>query len=407
MKKHAALLLIVLMALNLAPSGAYASAYANAEQSSPPKSAYISGFVGHAQQYSLSCESRSAADWAAYWGVSINETEFLNRLPRSDNPNEGFVGNPNDPWGYIPPSSYGVHAEPVARLLRNYGLDAHAGENMSWEELQNEIAAGRPVIVWVIGSIWAGTPRDYEAEDGETVRVANNQHTMTLIGYDENSVQLADALTGYTVTHSIENFLTSWAVLGNMAVVGSGTQDQQPKPQQEAEQPAGGDAYTVQAGDTLNKVAARLQLHWVDLAAWNHISYPYTIFPGQQLTLRPDEGSQQPPAASEETYTVQRGDHLLKIARELDLDWEELAALNELTAPYLLYPGQVLQLPASGEPAEEASEKIEVPDTYTATRSESLFALAHYYGLDWMRVAAANNIGFPFTLTAGETIRLK
>jgi hypothetical protein len=67
----------------------------------------------------------------------------------------------------------------------------------------------------------------------------------------------------------------------------------------------------------------------------------------------------------------------------------------------------VLQLPANGEPAEEASEEIEVPDTYTATRSESLFALAHYYGLDWMRIAAANNIGFPFTLTAGQTIGLK
>lgn len=404
MKRRVALILIFLLALNLAPSGAYAAV----KQSSPPKSAYISGFVGHAQQYSLSCESRSAADWAAYWGVPIDESQFLSRLPRSDNPNVGFVGNPNDTWGYIPPSSYGVHAEPVARLLRNYGLDAHAGQDLSWEELQNEIAAGHPVIVWVIGSIWAGTPRQYQAEDGETVRVANNQHTMTLIGYDENSVQLVDALTGYTVTHSIENFLTSWAVLGNMAVVGSGTQGQQPKPEAETGQkPAAGDRYTVQAGDTLNKVAARLKLDWVDLAAWNHINYPYTIFPGQELRLAAEVNQAEQPAASGETYTVQRGDHLVKIARELDLDWEELAALNELAAPYLLYPGQVLRLPASAAPVEEPAEVIEVPDTYTAARSESLFALAHYYGLDWIRVAALNNIGFPFTLEAGQTIRLQ
>lgn len=410
MKTSTALLLSFLLALNLAPSGAQAAA----EQSSPPKSAYVSGFVGHAQQYSLSCESRSAADWAAYWGVSIDESQFLNRLPRSDNPNVGFVGNPNDPWGYIPPSSYGVHAEPVARLLRNYGLDAHAGENLSWEELQNEIAAGRPVIVWVIGSIWAGTPRDYKAEDGETVRVANNQHTMTLIGYDENSVQLVDALTGYTVTHSIQNFLTSWAVLGNMAVVGSGSGKQQAEEQPEAEpeeaQPVNdASVYTVQAGDTLNKLATRLKLEWADLAAWNHINYPYTIFPGQELRLEPVETERDAPVASDETYTVQRGDHLVKIARELELDWQELAALNELAAPYLLYPGQVLRLPASEQATapQPTSEPLDAPETYTATRSESLFALAHYYGLDWMQVAARNNIGFPYTLSTGQTIRLK
>lgn len=383
-----------------------------AAQASLPPQAYVSGVVGHAQKYSLSCEARSAADWAAYWGVSIDETEFMDRLPSSDNPNEGFVGNRNGTWGYTPPASYGVHAAPIARGLRAYGLEARASSGLGWSELQTEIAAGRPVIVWVIGSIWAGTPRQYETEAGETVRVANNEHTMILIGYTESTVQLVDALTGYTVTYSIDNFLTSWAVLGNMAVTGKGTDASQNAQEPDSQQPADNEGeYTVKSGDTLNKVAARISASWQDLAAWNDISYPYTIYPGQVLILsgdsvKPNAESEQPEAGNE-TYTVQRGDHLLKIARELELDWTVLADLNELAPPYLLYPGMVLNLPAAQEDSPAALVAPEVPDTYTATRSESLFALAHYYQLDWIRVAGLNNLSFPFTISPGQTIRLK
>lgn len=398
-KKGIALALSILLALVVC--------FPVAAQSNVPPQAYISGIYGHAQQYSLSCESRSAADWAAYWGVYIDETEFMNRLPRSDDPNEGFVGDPNDTWGYIPPASYGVHAEPIARALRAYGLDAHAGYGLSWAEAQAEIAAGRPVIVWVIGSIWAGTPRNYETEAGETVIVANNEHTMILIGYTETQVQLVDALTGYTVTYSLDNFLTSWAVLGNMAVVGEGSgssQAEEPADSGEEAQNSSA-AYIVQRGDTLNKVAARVDASWEDLAAWNDIGYPYTIYPGQILMLKGAAEQEPEPEPDEQTYTVQRGDHLLQIARELEIDWEVLAELNQLTPPYLLYPGTVLNLPAE-ESSQEPVER-EAPDNYTAVRSESLFALAHYYDLNWLKLAGMNNLAFPYTLAAGQTIRLK
>lgn len=380
---------------------------ARAQGNDLPEQAYISGVIGHAQIFSLSCESRSAADWAAFWGVEINEVEFLNRLPRSDNPNEGFVGDPNDPWGYIPPNSYGVHAEPVANALRSYGLDAHAGIGLSWEEIQAEVAAGRPVIVWVIGSIWTGSAKEYETEDGQTVRVANNEHTMILIGYDETRVHLVDALTGYTLTHTLENFLNSWGVLGNMAIVGAGS-GENPNKQDAEQETSGENTYTVQPGDTLNKVAQRLDYSWEDLAAWNNISYPFLIYPGQVL-LTSETIIDEPlePTSSGETYTVRRGDYLSKIARDYELDWKVIAELNELTPPYLLYPGQVLQLPSKGEAAPEEETQLQIPATYTASRSESLFALAHYYDLNWIDIAAMNNLGFPYILAPGQTIQLR
>jgi len=379
---------------------------ARAAQSDLPSQAYISGFVGRAQQYSLSCESRSAVDVAGFWGHSISETEFFNGLPSSDDPNQGFVGNVNDPWGYIPPASYGVHAEPIARLMRSYGLDARAEEGLSWQDLQNEIAAGRPVIVWVIGSVWSGTQRFYTTQAGSTVLVANNQHTMTLIGYDQNAVQLVDALTGYTITHSIQNFMASWGVLNNMAVLTDGPPQTEPEAEPPTSEQPSGESYTVQAGDTLNRIASRLGFTWVDLAAWNNITYPYTLFPGQALALYPSQ-PEAGPQPSADSYTVQRGDHLMKIARELELNWQDLAALNDLAAPYLIMPGQVLRLPASQTAAPPPNEPVEVPEFYTATRSESLFALAHYYGLDWLQVAALNNINFPFMLAPGQTVTLQ
>jgi len=186
-----------------------------------PKQAFIKGITGHKQTLSLSCEARSAVDWAAYWGVKIGEKKFLNKLPRSDNPEAGFVGNPNDAWGNIPPASYGVHAKPVAALLQQYGLDAKARKHMGWEDLKEEIAAGRPVIVWVIGQMTTGKAEKIRTKDGKSVTVAKQEHTMLFIGYDAQKVYVIDPYSGNNQTYSKNTFLKSWAVLGNMAVTGS------------------------------------------------------------------------------------------------------------------------------------------------------------------------------------------
>lgn len=377
------------------------SIFAKGAEAQTPEQAYISGVIGHAQAYSLSCESRSAADWAAYWGLSIDETEFLDGLPRSDNPNEGFVGDPNDPWGYIPPYSYGVHAEPVAAALRGYGLDAHAGFGLSWDDLRAEVAASRPVIVWVIGGIWAGTPSEYETDDGQTVTVANNEHTMILIGYDESRVHLVDPLTGYTVTHTLENFLSSWGVLGNMAVIGEGSGQ---RPASENGQVANGETYTVQPGDTLNKVASRFGLYWPDLAAWNQIAYPYLIYPGQQLTLGDltDMPEPLPEETEEMTYTVQPGETLLDAAGKSGIDWVRLARFNRIAPPFAVSAGDQLPLPTDTDEIPD----VDPPEVYTATQNESLILIAEYYGLDWLKVAAWNNVSFPYLLAPGQVVSL-
>lgn len=355
-------------------------------QESLPETAYISGLVGHAQSLSLACESRSAVDWAAFWGVNIDESEFLSNLPSSDNPDTGFVGDPQEPWGYIPPRSYGVHAHPVAVLLRQYGFQVKARHGLAWDDLRAEIAAGRPVIVWIIGQMWAGTPLEYIDSQGITTTVARFEHTMILIGYDASLVHVVDAYSGQTQTYPLQVFLQSWSVLGNMAITGQGQKLEPP-----AEGTGGEHTYTVQRGDYLTALAERFQTSWQELARLNDISYPYNIYAGQVIQIPGDQAAPtanpktpkarpsptaaptqavtgpvyrtllpaifsrsaprkrskatETPAAEPKTYTVQRGDFLIDLGNRLGIDWRILADLNGIAYPYVLYPGQELLLP--------------------------------------------------------------
>ena len=68
--------------------------------------------------------------------------------------------------------------------------------------------------------------------------------------------------------------------------------------------PKYGATVRVQNGDTLFGVAFRNDIDYRDLAAWNNIGSPYTIYPGQSLKLYPSSGGRtaagngtRPPAA--------------------------------------------------------------------------------------------------------------
>ena len=174
--------------------------------------------TGRTQALLLDCESRSAVDWAAYMGTAINELDFFGKLPVTDDPNTGFVGDGHGQEGQIPPSSYGVYAGPVAALLRAYGASARAEHGLSWDAVRAEIDANRPVIVWVVGQVWYGRAVDYTpASTGQTTQVVPFEHTVMVIGYGANTVIILDGGTVYY--RSMSQFLASWGVLGNMAVL--------------------------------------------------------------------------------------------------------------------------------------------------------------------------------------------
>lgn len=96
--------------------------------------------------------------------------------------------------------------------------------------------------------------------------------------------------------------------------------------------------YTVRPGNTLFAIAQLYGTTAMDIARYNGIVYPYTIFPGQKLRIPVEEIT--PP----KYYFVRPGDTMINIARRYGIDLNELIAINNLENPDTIYPGQRLQL---------------------------------------------------------------
>ncbi len=192
------------------------AASSTSSPASLPDSAFVTGMSGQNQALPLDCESRSAVDWARHFGTYIDEITFFNQLPTSNNPDKGFVGSVYGGWGSIPPGPYGIHAGPIAALLRAYGLKADGRAGWTYDDLRAEIASGNPVEVWVTGHVSPGGPEFYQVPSGIS-QVARFEHTVIAYGYTSTSVTILDGGSSYTV--SVERFLDAWSSLGNMAVM--------------------------------------------------------------------------------------------------------------------------------------------------------------------------------------------
>ena len=96
--------------------------------------------------------------------------------------------------------------------------------------------------------------------------------------------------------------------------------------------------YTVVSGDTLSGIGAKLGVDWKDIANANGIKPPYTIYPGQKLTI-PGGNS----TSSSKTYTVKSGDTLSEIGQKLGVNWKDIASKNNISSPYTIYVGQKLK----------------------------------------------------------------
>ena len=174
---------------------------------------------GHTQFFSIDCEASAAVDWAAYYGTAINEYEFQFKIPSSDNPEYGFVGSVNGPWGQTPPYAYGVYAGPVADVLHQYGVQAIAVRHASLDLVKTQIAKDNPVIAWVIGNMETSPRATYTDEQGRQVIVAPYEHVVILTGYNDQTGSIRYISNGRFFETPYEVFLNSWSVLENMAII--------------------------------------------------------------------------------------------------------------------------------------------------------------------------------------------
>lgn len=121
------------------------------------------------------------------------------------------------------------------------------------------------------------------------------------------------------------------------------------------------ETHQVESGETLYSIAWRYDLTIQHLAAINQLSSPYTISPGDLLKLV-DNGSVLSGSKGFTTYRVAAGDTLFSIAKNHGTDVIALARWNKLSSPYLIHKGQILRI-AGTKNASEHSPTGERSDT--------------------------------------------
>lgn len=160
--------------------------------------------------------------------------------------------------------------------------------------------------------------------------------------------------------------------------------------------------YVVAWGDTLSSIALRYGTTAATIAERNQVANPDLIRVGQRLVI-PGSGSSAPSGSG--TYTVRRGDTLSAIAVTYHTTIHELARMNGLGNPNLIYVGQRLAVPQGGSVA-QPGDPNRTSTTYRVQRGDTLIGIAARFAVSMWDIVVANNIANPSLIYAGQTLTI-
>ncbi|MCD7737951.1 MAG: C39 family peptidase [Lachnospiraceae bacterium] len=169
-----------------------------------------------------------------YYGFDVDKTVMASEyLPTADavfyygsdgvkygpDLNKYFVGDPFSNAGYI------CGTEAILTAANSYLQDAGSSleavdmTGSSVEELYRLVSQDVPIVVWVtIGMVERYSTAGWYTEEGEYVEWSSNDHGAVLIGYTEDTVTIADPISGL-VEYSREDFESVFESRGNQCVI--------------------------------------------------------------------------------------------------------------------------------------------------------------------------------------------
>lgn len=130
-----------------------------------------------------------------------------------------FVGDPTEETGYI--CGTGAIVTAANRYLADVGSDltAAAIKNAQPEKLYDLIDQGEPVVIWCTINMEDRAETDgWYREDGTYMEWSTNDHGAVLIGYDEDTVTVADPIYN-RITVSRDQFEKIFAERGGQCVI--------------------------------------------------------------------------------------------------------------------------------------------------------------------------------------------
>lgn len=230
--------------------------------------------------------------------------------------------------------------------LESFGVKAHT-EPMSWQRIDQELAAGRPVVVSTRAHYFVISGKDERGYNtGSTGQKVgggthwsqadlnrySSQHTLVVLDPDQQPPDEPRPPAFRVGSPPSTNPRALWSAqeAAGDSIRGSGSQAAQPdETRQPSRQGPRNGNHSVQTGDTLWDIARRNGTTYQEIASLNGIENPDLIFPGQELQL-PGSGTKASVAAAGP-------------AQGMTGDKSQIARLTEAAAQRYAIPSDLLK----------------------------------------------------------------
>lgn len=216
--------------------------------------------------------------------------------------------------------------------------------------LDNVVAHSDGTVVGIVSNCNRNTSKTGEKIYGNYVKIKHDNGMYTFyahLKYGSLAVKLNQRVTKGTVLGYMGNTGYSFGAHLHFEVRNANNVQIDPTAYVSADLPMVTDnnqnivqdtTYTVKSGDTLSEIAMKYGTTYQELARINNIANPNVIYPGQVIKIN---------GTAETTYTVKSGDTLSGIANKYGTTWQKLYEKNKSVIgnnPNLIKPGQVLKI---------------------------------------------------------------
>lgn len=136
------------------------------------------------------CEITAVTMMLQYAGAHVDKVQLANEMPRSDDPNQGYVG---DPYG----DGWTIYPSALMNLVRKY---AGSSVNLTGQDVESQLIKNHPVVAWM-------------TMHGFSV------HAITLTGFDANNIYYNDPWTGEkNASMGKRDFYSNWSTQAKRAI---------------------------------------------------------------------------------------------------------------------------------------------------------------------------------------------
>lgn len=132
------------------------------------------------------CEITAVTMMLKYAGCNVNKIDLANEMPRSNDGNKGFVGNP------FSPSGWWIFPTGIAPVVNHHIGHSQIMTGASLDAIKNKLIQGHLVVIWVANV------------DGFI------NHALTLTGFNGDTLYYNDPWTGQKASMSTGYFYQHW-----------------------------------------------------------------------------------------------------------------------------------------------------------------------------------------------------